>query len=289
MERLNFNHFFYFYTVSQLGSIKEASERLHVSAPTISDQIRLLEEFFQCKLFNRVNRSLQLTREGKLALEYAERSFSLANEVTSRLRNQVQAPKSSIDIGITSSISQYFVSSTILPLFRNENSTINVKEAKRHLLLADLEEGNLDLVFTDTRESISSTMTAFRMGKNRTFAVAHKNLLKKKRESFPDCLDGLPFFNYTNDSFLRYEIELYFAKHGIAPHRIGEADDIDLHQMTTENEISFSIVPESARDRFCTNKLILSLGELEDLETNVYGIIKSNYRGVGYKLLRNQL
>lgn len=287
MNRLNFNHFYYFYVVAQLGSIKEAAERLHVSAPTISDQIRLLEEYFGCRLFHRINRSLQLTKEGKLALQYAEKSFGMATELTSRLRHQIELPKRSVDIGITLWMSQYFISETILPLFSQKGLIINVKEAQRHLLIADLEEGNLDIVFTDSEDSLSANLRAHRFGKNKTFAVADRRLITNKKP-FPQSLDGAPFLNYTNESFLRYELELYFARNGITPQRIGEADDIDLHQMTVENRISFSIVPEAAKDRFCRSADVMVLGELEDLESNVYGVMKSSYRGAAYKLLRSR-
>ena len=63
MDRFNFNHLFYFYVVAKEGSIKLAAEKLHISQPTISDQIKLLEEHFQCSLFERRNRALFLTKE----------------------------------------------------------------------------------------------------------------------------------------------------------------------------------------------------------------------------------
>ena len=68
MNRLNFNHFYYFYIVAREGSIKSAAEKLFVSQPTISDQLKLLEEYFECKLFERKHRQLSLTKEGELAL-----------------------------------------------------------------------------------------------------------------------------------------------------------------------------------------------------------------------------
>lgn len=289
MERLNFNHFYYFYVVAQLGSIKEAADRLHVSAPTISDQIRLLEDYFQCKLFERVNRSLKLTKEGEFALGYAERSFSLASEVTARLRNQLEVPKSSVDVGITHWMSQYFISETLLPLYRRKGMTVNIHEAPRHLLLADLDEGNIDIVFTDSKDSLSSNMQAFRMGKNRTFIVAREDFRKGKRSPFPKCLNGMPFLNYTSDSYLRHEIDLYFLRKGLNPLQIGEADDIDFHQMIVEDNIGFAVVPEVAKERFCRNPKVKVLGELDDLETTVYGVIQSSYKGILRKMLQGKL
>lgn len=288
MSKLNFNHLYYFYIVSKEGSIKLASEKLHVSQPTISDQIKLLEEHFNCLLFERKNRSLFLTKEGKMALKYSQEIFDKSTELTSRLRNKVQLPKRSLDIGITHFMSHYFLYDQILPLFGRDDISINIKEDERHLLLADLEEGVIDMVFTDSKDAISSSMNTYRMGVNKTFAVAHKKYRKHKK-GFPYSLNEIPFFTYTSESFLKYEIELFFTKNDIAPKVIGEADDIDLLEVVTEKGLAFTIVPEVAKNRICLNKDIIVLGELEELQTSVWGIVKNSYKGLGYQLLKNKL
>lgn len=288
MDRLNFNHLFYFYIVAKEGSIKDASERLHVSQPTISDQIKLLEEFLESKLFLRKNRSLELTDKGEQALLYAQKIFDLSKELTSQLRHSINMPKKSLDVGISLFMSNYFLYDTILPLFGNDNIAVNVKENERHLLLADLEEGKLDLIFSDSKDGISSNMGAYRVGINKTFVVAHKKY-KKHRKNFPDCLNEIPFFNYTSDSFLKYEIDLFFRKHGLAPKVIGQGDDTELFETVTRSELAFTIVPEVAKKRMCSNKDIIVLGELKELQTSVWGIINKNYKGIGYKLLKEQL
>lgn len=288
MDRLNYSHLYYFYVVAKVGSIKGAAEKLFVSKPTISDQLKLIEEYFQCKLFDRKNRALFLTKEGKLALKYAEQIFDLGNEVTFRLRNQIEIPKSSIDIGITHFMSQYFLYDKIVPLFEQGGVTVKIHENERHLLLAELEEGNIDIIFTDSKDSTSSTMDAYRIGVNKTFAVAHK-VYKKYKKNFPESLNSIPFFNYTNESFLKYEIELFFSKNGLSPKIIGEADDIDLFQVVTDKGLAFTIVPEVAKNRLLMNKELIVLGELEELQTSVWGIIKKNYKGMGYQLLKGKL
>lgn len=286
--RLNYNHFYYFYVVAKEGTVKGASEKLFLSQPTISDQLKALEEYFDCKLFDRKNRGLHLTKEGKLALKYAEKVFDLGNEITFRLKNKIELPKKSIDIGITHFMSHYFLYEKILPLFEQSEVSVKIHENERHLLLAELEEANLDIVFTDTKDSLSSTMDSYRVGVNKTFAIAHKKFRKYKKD-FPESLNALPFFNYTNDSFLKFEIELFFSKNGLSPRVIGEADDFDLFQVVTENGLAFTIVPEVAKNRMCQNKDIVVLGELDELQTSVWGIVKKSYKGLGYKLLKGQL
>lgn len=286
MNVLNFKHLFYFMVVAKEGSIKSAAEKLNVTQPTISDQIKLLEDFLESQLFERKNRSLFLTKEGQLALEYAERIFKESQELTHRLKNKVRLPKRSIDIGIGLNMSYYFLYDTIMPLFENGELAINIKEGERLHLLADLESEDIDLLFTDNKESISTALNSFRIGVNKTYAIAHRKYQKYKRK-FPQGLSEIPFINYSKKSFIRFEIDLFFARNDVLPKVVGEADDIELLQVATESGLAFTIVPEIAKNRICRNKDIIVLGELKELQASVWGIIKSDYKGLGYQLLKS--
>lgn len=285
MNRLNFNHLYYFYIIAKTGSIKEASEKLFVTAATISDQLKLLEEFFNTQLFHRRNRSLILTKEGELALRYAEQIFDLGNDLTSSLRNKVFQPKLSLDIGMTHFMGHYFLYENLLSLFESSNSTLRITEGERSHLLLDLEEDKVDMVITDDKSALPSNMIAYRIGVNRTYCVAHKKF-KKYQKNFPDSLSQLPFFNYTNESFLKHEIELFFMKNAISPKTIGEADDIDLLQAITAKGLAFTIVPEVAQKRFEASFDCVTLGEVKELQTYVWGVTKKNYQGIGLDILK---
>ncbi len=287
MDNLNFKHLFYFYIIAKEGSIKQAAEKLHVSQPTLSDQLKLLESFLNCKLFDRKNRGLSLTHEGTSTLEYAIRIFELSTEMTNALRHNFKLPKKSLDIGITHHMSQHFLYENLNPLFNQTEVSINVTENERSYLLADLEEGKIDMLFTDNKAGLLKTMDAHRIGVNKTFVLAHKKF-KKFKKTFPESLSSIPFFNYTKNSFLKYEIELFFAKNKIQPITIGEGDDINLLQVVLNNARAFVVAPEVAKNQLCLNKDIISLGTINDLETSVWGVIKNDYTGIGYNLLRNK-
>ena len=64
MEWLNYHHLRYFWTVAKEGSLKKAAEKLHVSQPSISEQIKELEEALGETLFRRSGRSNVLTDAG---------------------------------------------------------------------------------------------------------------------------------------------------------------------------------------------------------------------------------
>ncbi len=55
MDWLNYHHLLYFWTVAREGSIVRASEKLRLAQPTISGQIRKLEEALGVDLFERQN------------------------------------------------------------------------------------------------------------------------------------------------------------------------------------------------------------------------------------------
>lgn len=283
-ERINLNHLYYFYIVAKEGSVKGASELLHVTQPTISDQLKLLEEFLEVKLFERRSRSLFLNTQGKIALEFAEKIFGLAGELTRTIKYQNGLPKKTVDIGITNHMSQYFLYDRILPLLKKKEVVVNIKDAPRRHLIADLEASLLDVVFTYSKENLPSTIDYYRVGINKTFVVAHKDFQKYKRK-FPQSLNKIPYFSYTQDSSLRYDIDMFFARHDLMPEIIGEGNDIDLMELITKEKLGFTIVPEVAKLRLCENDDIISLGEIKELQTSVWALCRKAYRGAAYSII----
>jgi LysR family transcriptional regulator, transcriptional activator of nhaA len=86
MEWLNYHHLLYFWTVARTGSISAASEELRLASPTISDQIRKLEDNLSQDLLRRSGRKLVLTDRGRIAMRYADEIFSLGQEFTSTMK-----------------------------------------------------------------------------------------------------------------------------------------------------------------------------------------------------------
>lgn len=73
----------YFLAVAREGSVTRAARALHLTQPTLSRQIRELEEELGQTLFSRVGRELSLTREGLLLRQRAEEIVGLA-EITEK-------------------------------------------------------------------------------------------------------------------------------------------------------------------------------------------------------------
>src|SRR5918994_1987388 len=82
----------YFMAVAEELSFNRAAQRLHISQPPLSNQIKQLEEELGVQLFKRSNRGVRLTEAGELLLEEVRRIF-IQLEQTTRLVDRVGSGK----------------------------------------------------------------------------------------------------------------------------------------------------------------------------------------------------
>lgn len=81
MEWLNYHHLLYFWNAAREGSIVRACEKLRLAQPTVSGQIKRLEDSLGEKLFVKSGRGPALTETGRLVYGYAEEIYGLGQEL----------------------------------------------------------------------------------------------------------------------------------------------------------------------------------------------------------------
>ncbi|GAB7526428.1 hypothetical protein PBS_54190 [Paraburkholderia sp. 2C] len=106
---MNFVHLYAFYEVARAGSISGGAERLHVSQPAVTREIRELEDRLGLILFDRLPRGVALTEAGSILYDYAERIFKLADGAESRLKELSGLDAGHITIGASATLGVYFV------------------------------------------------------------------------------------------------------------------------------------------------------------------------------------
>lgn len=90
----------YFLAVAEEQNVTRASERLHISQPTLSRQIMQLEDEFGVELLVRGNKSVSLTPEGKILKERAKEILSLCDKVRAEVQNESRRISGELYIGI---------------------------------------------------------------------------------------------------------------------------------------------------------------------------------------------
>lgn len=77
---MNFNHLKVFWAVAINSSYSRAAEELYLSQPTVSIQVKKLEDELGIDLFEQLGKKIYLTRAGEQLYSYANRIFSLSAE-----------------------------------------------------------------------------------------------------------------------------------------------------------------------------------------------------------------
>src|SRR5512137_1662319 len=99
-EWLNYHHLLYFRTVVRQGTLAAAAEALHLSPPTLSVQIRRLEEALGEKLLERSGRRLAVTEMGTVVFRFADEIFSLGREMLDTVKGRPTGRPLRLVVGI---------------------------------------------------------------------------------------------------------------------------------------------------------------------------------------------
>jgi DNA-binding transcriptional LysR family regulator len=98
---LNLNQLRVFHFVAQYGKFSLAAERLMVTPPAISMQLKALEEQYEAPLFKKFKKKLELTETGLRLFRITEKIFDLVDEADNLLTRAKGFPSSILDIGVT--------------------------------------------------------------------------------------------------------------------------------------------------------------------------------------------
>ncbi len=108
-----------FYFTAQAGSMSAAATKMRRNQPTLSYQIKCLEEFFGVTLFDRSKGKQQLTPDGEYLLEKAISIFEIVQECQDTFADSRQNLKGEISIFSYYTILKYFLSSAAAEFYQN--------------------------------------------------------------------------------------------------------------------------------------------------------------------------
>jgi len=112
---MNLTHLAAFFSVAETGSVTAASERLHVSQPALTREIRELEARVGVPLFDRLPRGMQPTEAGRLLAECAAQIFSLTAAAETAIGEFAGLTRGHLGLGASRTIGVY-----LLPAVLNE-------------------------------------------------------------------------------------------------------------------------------------------------------------------------
>jgi LysR family transcriptional activator of nhaA len=275
VDWLNYHHLLYFYTVAREGSVTKASEVLRLAQPTLSGQIRKLEESLEEKLFAREGRNLVLTDVGRIVYGYAEEIFSLGREMQDALRGRPTHRPAKLLVGISDAVPKlvcHRLLKTALTL--EEPVELVLHEGKTDELLAALALQEYDVVLTDAplRPPVRVKAYNHSLGGCGVGFFGAPALAKRHRRGFPKSLDGAPMLLPTSNTALRHSLDLWFDSNEVRPTPIAEIEDSALLKVFGQHGTGIFAAPIVVADEIRKMHGVQLVGRTDEVREEFFAI-----------------
>jgi LysR family transcriptional activator of nhaA len=228
MDWLNYHHLLYFWTVVREGGVSKAAAKLRLSQPTISAQVRLLEDSLGEPLFQRQGRTLVLTDVGRVVFRYADEIFGIGRELVETLRGRPAGRPQQLTVGVANAVPKLVAYRLLRPATQGANAVHLVcREDNAEQLVAQLATHALDVVIADGPAPPHVRVKVFNhpLGDSEIGFFAPPPLAAKLRRRFPKSLEGAPVLLPTANTALRRDLDAWFEREGITPRAIAEFED----------------------------------------------------------------
>ncbi|TFH80792.1 transcriptional regulator CynR [Pseudomonas kribbensis] len=212
-------HLRYLLAVADHGGFTRAAEALHVSQPTLSQQIRQLEESLGVDLFDRTSRSVKPTDAGQAYIECARRVLVELEAGKRALHDVKDLSRGSLRLAMTPTFMAYLVG----PLVRDfvawyPGIHLEIFELSMDDIEAGLADDSLDIAiaFTPVRNPDIECIPAFVETLGVMVGREHP-LYDSSLVLSPNDIAQLDFALLAPGYITRVSVDEYFRQHGITP------------------------------------------------------------------------
>jgi LysR family transcriptional activator of nhaA len=236
---------------------------LRLAQPTLSSQVRKLEESLDEKLFEKRGRGLVLTEMGRVAFRYAEEIFALGGEMRDALRGRVVERAPRLHVGIADVIPK-LVTHRLFDSARLIEGGVHLvlRDGKSSDLMAALASQQFDLVISDVPIPPDVKVRAFNhlLGESTVSFFATRSVARGLAGRFPASLDGAPMLLPTEDSTLRRSLDHWFDDIGVKPRIVAEIEDSALLKVFGQRGAGIFPAPTIVSDDVMKQYRVVRLG-----------------------------
>jgi DNA-binding transcriptional LysR family regulator len=226
-----------FLLVAKIGNVTQAADQLNFSQPTVTAQIRTLEEHFGVLLFERVGKKLYITKAGLRLVVYAEKLLLLYGEAKATVQEFTH--DRSIKIGLGTAVAAH----TLSPILREFQGRVsNVSVSIEHCLdipiaVRGILDNSFDLAIVHDNIS-NGRVLQFDVVSEKLLWVAHTNLLN----SYGNNMWRMPFIALKQGSIYRTKYDQFLQEKMIMP--ILEYSDSEAVRQAVLSGLGVGVLPE---------------------------------------------
>lgn len=220
---MNLHHLAIFHVVAETGSISACAERMHISQPAISRQLKEFESRLGVVLFERMPRGVRLTEAGELLSDYATRLFEIARSAQAAVKELAEAKQGHLAIGASNTIGTYILPRLIAVFgVRHPDVQISMFVGNTEQVSQGVADMRFALGFIEGPLHVGD-LKVERFSDDEIVPVVSANhpLARKKRVAAGD-LSGQPLLMREPGSGTREIVETTLTQQGIRPGRMVE-------------------------------------------------------------------
>ena len=282
------------------NSFTRAAEVLFISQPSLSKQVKILENRLGILLINRENNKISLTEGGKLFLQYSERVLSLCEESCRALNDLKNGDRGSLTVGASQTIGTY-VMPRILVLFAQQYPQINlnIQVDSTRFIINNVINGDIDiaLVGGNIPTKLQKYLKIENFVEDELILIipsSHPFVTKKSKYIHKDDLYHLDFITLNSNSTTKKFIDNILLQNNIEVKQLNiimQLNSIEAIKTAVSLGLGVAFVSSSAIEKEIKLKTIKIL-EIENIKvTRVLSIISNSqsYKSKAFKLFYKEL
>lgn len=227
----------YFITVAECKSVTKAAEKLYISQPALSKQIKNLENDLSCELFDRDTREFEINKYGEIVYTYSKEILKLLDDMESEIKSLKNEDINTIEIAVLSA-------STLLTKIMKSFSD-SFPETKFNIIQDNNINRDVPLKVFSLKEKLEDTSNRYILfGEEIKLAVPKSHYLADRDSVSLHELEDYSFLKLVKGSNLR-EITDEFCKENKLKFKSSiECDNPQLLRKFIELGLGLSLVPE---------------------------------------------
>jgi DNA-binding transcriptional LysR family regulator len=183
-----------FHAVAQTKSVSRAAERLFISQPAVSKQMKTLEQTLKMKLFDRHAKGISLTPGGLILAGYADRIFEMVDAAETSLADLASFRSGKLSVGAGPTVGTYLFPKAMVQFKKSHPSIhLHVETEGPELLRQRLLDGAIEFAVSESQLPSADFQSRILTYDLLIPVVGRDRLLAKEKSVTPLAFCAQPF------------------------------------------------------------------------------------------------
>ncbi|CAN1525318.1 LysR Transcriptional regulator [Burkholderiaceae bacterium] len=233
-----------FITVSRERHLTRAAERLHVSQPAVSGQIKSLETELGLTLFERHHGGMELTAAGAMLLQYAASVLASVDEMTTVARTLTGKVVGRISIGTILNPSVIRLGEMINEiLLKHPSLEIDISHRNSYKVLQGIRQHELDAGFW-LGDEVPVDLLSLKLRPLQYVVVAARSWADRISDASWDTIAAMPWVTTSREGSFYQLVQSMLRQQGQQPKTVVEADQESTIISLVQSGVGISLVRE---------------------------------------------